>query len=93
MRAAGVNHKEPLGVAHHPDPPFLELGIHSVSEVGRISNAEHRLGLEQSSGKEEPQEHEEIDSQEPRNQGLHRAAAALGGIDRLASPEEIQDPR
>ena len=54
MRAAGIDHKQPIRRAAYPYPVLLlPFRVDSQAVVGRVTDLEHGAGLEQSARQEE----------------------------------------
>ena len=84
MRAAGINHKEPVGSAVHPDAVFLlKLGVHAESVVRGIADFENRGRFEERSWEEEAEEGDEPCTKKGRNSAPDQAAASFIGFRRL----------
>src|SRR5947209_6527321 len=64
MRAARVDHKQPVGSAIHPNTVFLlEFRIDAEREFRRIADLEQGIRLEESARKKEAEEGEEPGSE------------------------------
>src|SRR5579872_4258168 len=61
--AAGENHEDAVRLFNNPNAiGHQEALVDSETEVGRKADAEHGVGLIQSSWKEEPQKHQQVDA-------------------------------
>src|SRR5580693_2780734 len=68
VRAAGVDHEQAIGLAHDPDAVGHQIAlINAQAKIRWEADVEDGVGFVERAGKEETEEHQEVDAQVPPN--------------------------